>query len=1034
MQHNKILLIWLVFFWANQNHLLKAQCWNLVWQDEFDGSTLDLNKWEYQVGGGGWGNGELQYYTEGNNIEVSNNTLKITANEDTANEYANNAYTSSRIRTQNKGDWRYGKMEARIKLPIGKGIWPAFWMMPSQSVYGTWPASGEIDIMEYLGHQASTTYATCHYGNAWNDKGSSGGSTNLATGSFNDDFHTFGIEWEADEIRWYLDDVLFHSTNSSHPDFTTYNWPFDQNFHFILNIAVGGQWPGSPDASTVFPQTMEVDWVRVYQDLADVAIVGDNDVAAYETTTYSLPNTTNATYNWYVPNTATLVSGQNTHEITVQWSGTSGTISASYNTTCGTQIYEMDVSVTDIMAGNTNLWENAGFENGTTNWNFNEFNGANANFDIVTTDVQEGSNAMCVTNLTVLGNVWNIQLSRQAMDVVAGETYTVSFWAKGNAATGQNINFAFINASTFAFYSGKQENITNNWAYYTFDFTPAETTSVLFNIDLGDELGTFCFDNFSFTKQEELDLAGLFAQPTTAETNEVWNEWNSRDVQAYNWQVLGTGAMSDFDVDVVSHEVQGNTHYGLVRYPMDYDATQKYPILIVNHGGTNGVNAATLGGYSQGCYQDYFIIVPSFRGETLVTGSLGLGDLVSDGEVSEFDGDIDDVLALLNGTIDNYAGADDTRIYVFGGSRGGCVSYLMSVREPRISRGVYFYGATDHLTAPDLQTSIENNATGPYYATVRNVVDSYIAGAIGLHEARQALLSRSAIHFLEHLPQNIQIHHGDIDLAVPVFNSQILDAALMANNLPTGEYAYYEYEGGGHGSNMPNSNDRKNEFFCIENQTVAAKALLEGAYETAGMMTTHLSDNNLLPMAQPFNRSPWNYSGNEIVTTFPQNITDWILLEVKNMSEQIIEQRAAFVRNDGVIIDLNGTENVAFRNLVDGESYYLIVRSRNHIALASEMPLVLPQTTAYDFTQAANVQGNTAQLAANDDGSYSMLVGDFAADGVITVTDFNVLVSELAALNQYVDSDANLDGNTTIADFNLYVPNASHIGVSLVRY
>ena len=135
-----------------------------------------------------------------------------------------------------------------------------------------------------------------------------------------------------------------------------------------------------------------------------------------------------------------------------------------------------------------------------------------------------------------------------------------------------------------------------------------------------------------------------------------------------------------------------------------------------------------------------------------------------------------------------------------------------------------------------------------------------------------------------------------------------------------------------------------------------------------------------------------------------------------------------------MIVELDGTENVVFQNLVDGESYYLIVRSRNHVAIASEMPLVLPQTTFYDFTQAANVQGNTAQLATNDDGSYSMLVGDFAANGIITVSDFNVLVSELSSVNQYVDSDANLDGSTTIADFNLYVPNASHIGVSLVRY
>ena len=321
----------------------------------------------------------------------------------------------------------------------------------------------------------------------------------MASGTFNDDFHVFGIEWETDEIRWYLDDVLFHTTNSSHPDFTTYNWPFDQNFHFILNVAVGGQWPGSPDATTVFPQTMEVDWVKVYQNLSDVEMLGNDDVAAYETATYSLPNIANAAYSWTVPNTATFVSGQNTNEITVRWSGTSGTISATCTTNCESQTYEMPVTVTDVIAGNTNLWENGGFEDGTTFWNFNQFNGATADFNVVSNDVQEGSNAMCVTTTNVTGNLWNIQLSRSAMNVVAGETYTVNFWAKGDAATGQDINFAFINASTFAFYSGKQENVTDVWTNYSFNFTAPETTSVLFNVDLGDELGTFCFDNFVFT-------------------------------------------------------------------------------------------------------------------------------------------------------------------------------------------------------------------------------------------------------------------------------------------------------------------------------------------------------------------------------------------------------------------------------------------------------------------------------------------------------------------------------------------------------
>ena len=199
--------IFFLLLFVYQMSCLNAQCWNLVWADEFNGSSLDLTNWTYQTGGGGWGNNELQYYTSGDNVTVSSGTLKITAQEDTGNAYPGNDYTSSRIRTQNQGDWRYGKMEASIKLPQGQGIWPAFWMMPTGNVYGNWPSSGEIDIMEYLGHQTATTYATCHYGNAYNDKGSLGSATTLGSGIFPDAFHTFSIEWEPGEIRWYLDGV-----------------------------------------------------------------------------------------------------------------------------------------------------------------------------------------------------------------------------------------------------------------------------------------------------------------------------------------------------------------------------------------------------------------------------------------------------------------------------------------------------------------------------------------------------------------------------------------------------------------------------------------------------------------------------------------------------------------------------------------------------------------------------------------------------------------------------------------------------------
>ncbi len=497
----------LLFFSAS----LFSQCWNLVWEDEFNGTSLDLSNWEYQVGGGGWGNSELQYYTDGDNVTVSNGSLKITAEEDSANQYPNNAYTSSRIRTRYQGDWRYGKMEASIKLPIGQGIWPAFWMMPSESVYGTWPASGEIDIMEYLGHQPSTTYATCHYGNAWNDKGSSGSSTNISPSIFNDDFHTFSIEWEPTQIRWYLDGTQFHETNDTDPDFSTYNWPFDQEFHFILNVAVGGQWPGSPDASTVFPQTMEVDWVRTYQLLPDVELVGPEIVESTSTgTIYSLPNIVGASYNWSVPTSATIVSGQNTNQITVDWGSTSGTISADMTTSCGTENYSIAVEVSP------NLWLNYNFENGMSYWNNNQANGATANFDLVSTEVQEGTTSACVTTLTLAANRWDIQLGR-SLELLANEEYTLIFWAKADAA-GKDIDIAFINASTYAWYAGTNIPLTDTWMEYSYTFTAPASANSLFNIDLGDELGTFCFDDFLFARTSVLNACD---QPLSTPTSRV---------------------------------------------------------------------------------------------------------------------------------------------------------------------------------------------------------------------------------------------------------------------------------------------------------------------------------------------------------------------------------------------------------------------------------------------------------------------------------------------------------------------------------
>jgi beta-glucanase (GH16 family) len=254
-----------------------AADWELVWSDEFDGTTLDTSKWDPQIGTGcptlcGWGNNELQYYRS-ENATVSGGMLTIEAREES---FGGMQYTSARLRTLGKADWLYGRFEMRAKLPVGKGLWPAFWMLPSDSEYGVWAASGEIDIMEITGDRPDKLHGTIHHGATWPDNTSSGQTTTLPSGSFGDDFHVFAIEWEPTEIRWYLDGKLYATQTDWYSVGNPFPAPFDKPFHLLLNVAVGGYFPGNPDASTVFPQQMVVDYVRVYEDATSCEVVYDS--------------------------------------------------------------------------------------------------------------------------------------------------------------------------------------------------------------------------------------------------------------------------------------------------------------------------------------------------------------------------------------------------------------------------------------------------------------------------------------------------------------------------------------------------------------------------------------------------------------------------------------------------------------------------------------------------------------------------------------------------------------------------------------
>ena len=234
--------------------------YTLVWNDEFVGSSLSSD-WTYDIGTGswGWGNNELEYYRTENAV-VDSGMLTITAKEES---YNGQDYTSSRIKTQGLRSFKYGRVDIRAALPYGKGLWPALWMLGDNITTIGWPNCGEIDIMELIGggtFNDKTIYGTIH----WDDSGthaSYGGSKSLSSGTFADEFHVFSLIWDSSSIQFLLDDVVYRTADITPAGLSE----FHENFFFIFNVAVGGNWPGDPDATTVFPQKMYVDYVRVFQ-------------------------------------------------------------------------------------------------------------------------------------------------------------------------------------------------------------------------------------------------------------------------------------------------------------------------------------------------------------------------------------------------------------------------------------------------------------------------------------------------------------------------------------------------------------------------------------------------------------------------------------------------------------------------------------------------------------------------------------------------------------------------------------------------
>ncbi len=336
---------------------LWSQCYELIWAEAFDSTGLpDTETWNFETGGGGWGNNELEYYkADSSNAYVEDGTLVITARKES---YGGREYTSARITTKDKFEFQYGKIEARMRLPYGQGIWPAFWMLGENITEAGWPACGEIDIMEMIGGQGREN--TVHGTVFWDHNGSNanyGQPYSLPTGIFADTFHLFTVEWTPQSIRWFVDGKQFNVIDITSSPLSE----FHNEFFVILNLAVGGNWPGSPDATTQFPQHLEVDYIRVYKNGGDFAIAGETRVGQRSMgLSYALPHSDSLEYMWSVPEDAEIINGQGTEGITVNWGCTEGEVSCSLTGKCGTYLPTIQVAVENSVSGPMFADENAG--------------------------------------------------------------------------------------------------------------------------------------------------------------------------------------------------------------------------------------------------------------------------------------------------------------------------------------------------------------------------------------------------------------------------------------------------------------------------------------------------------------------------------------------------------------------------------------------------------------------------------------------------------------------------------------------------
>jgi beta-glucanase (GH16 family) len=376
-------------------------CGGPVWSDEFDYTGAPASdKWGYDVGGGGWGNQELQTYTNSrNNSWVENGKLYIKAIKSGTN------WTSSRLVTKQKGDWTYGRVEIRAKIPAGRGIWSAIWMLPTDWAFGSWPNSGEIDIMEHVGYDVNRIYGTIHTEAFNHTLGTQKGGNTMVSTAYSE-FHDYAIEWDEEKIVIYADQKAYYTFPNQHK--TSKEWPFDKRFHLIMNIAIGGTWGGSQGIDpTISEAIMEIEYVRIY-DLkpSQPVIEGTTLLMPGQEVTFTTQKAGSSSYKWSVPDDATIISGQGTYQLKVKWGETAGEVGLELQSSCDTLVAD-NFQVKLLSELGVVTVEN--FTNEAYNWKVNETQSNTISFE------KEGDKNLLVNfNVQVPTNNPNIEYTFNA--------------------------------------------------------------------------------------------------------------------------------------------------------------------------------------------------------------------------------------------------------------------------------------------------------------------------------------------------------------------------------------------------------------------------------------------------------------------------------------------------------------------------------------------------------------------------------------------------------------------------------------------